>query len=483
MSIQLFIVLLYILVLFGISVYVKKRTASSSGLLFADRKMNTLLITANVTALAIGAASTVGVAESAFTNGIAAGWYNGAWGTGAIVMGIVAAGRYREMECTTVPELFERYYDKNGRAIAVICMVIVLLVIASLQYIAGGAILSSLLPQYFTFQSGMITSAVVFIFTTLIGGLWFSGISNILSVILIYTGCFAATIVSIGDLGGVDALIQQLPPGDHWFDPIGPLGLMTIVGWFAAMITQTLTAQGPVQIACSAKDAKTARNGFIFAGLLMFPIGFICAVLGMAARVQFPDLKATLALPQLLMSLDPVVSGITLAALWSADIGTASPILLGAGTLFSQDIYKRFINPDVSEEKYTLVNRLAILVLGLGTLWMAFNASGIVKTMLIGLSMTTAFTVVFLATLFFPGVCRKNTAFVTTLMSLFAIAVWMVAPQIHRIFIHPIYLEWVVCVITVLLIPLVDKERIKPMVMKPVEVTRTEEVSAGNTNM
>ncbi len=68
MSIQLFIVLLYILVLFGISVYVKKRTASSSGLLFADRKMNTLLITANVTALAIGAASTVGVAESAFTN-------------------------------------------------------------------------------------------------------------------------------------------------------------------------------------------------------------------------------------------------------------------------------------------------------------------------------------------------------------------------------------------------------------------------------
>lgn len=462
MSIQLGIVLLYICVLFAISVYVKKRTTNSSGLLFADRKMGTMLITANVTALAIGAASTVGVAESAFNNGLAAGWYNAAWGAGAIVMGIVAAGRYREMECTTIPELFERYYDKKGRAISVICMTTVLLVIASLQYIAGGAILSTLLPEYFTFEGGMITSAVVFIFTTLIGGLWFSGISNILSVILIYGGCIIATWMSVGDQGGMAMMISKLPPSNHWVDPIGPLGLLTIVGWFAAMITQTITAQGPVQIACSAKDGKTARNGFIFAGLLMVPIGFICAILGMAARVNFPDLKATLALPQLLMSLDPVVSGITLAALWSADIGTASPILLGAGTLFSQDIYKRFINPKVSEARYTLVNRLAILILGLGTLWLAFNASGIVKTMLIGLSMTTSFTVVFLATLFFPAICRHNTAFYTTLVSLVAIVAWMTVPATH-VFIHPIYLEWVVCVFTVLVMPLFDSRRIKSM--------------------
>ena len=32
------------------------------------------------------------------------------------------------------------------------------------------------------------------------------------------------------------------------------------------MVSQALTAQGTVQIACGAKDAKTARNGFIWGG-------------------------------------------------------------------------------------------------------------------------------------------------------------------------------------------------------------------------
>ena len=65
--------------------------------------------------MAVGAASTVGVAESATRIGLSAGWYNGAWSIGAIFMGLVAAGKYRTLECTTVPELFERCYDKKAR--------------------------------------------------------------------------------------------------------------------------------------------------------------------------------------------------------------------------------------------------------------------------------------------------------------------------------------------------------------------------------
>ena len=69
---------------------------------------------------------------------------------------MVAAARYREMNCTTVPELFERYYDKKSRIIAVFGLIVIQMVITSLQYLAGGAILSSLLPDIFSFQGGMI---------------------------------------------------------------------------------------------------------------------------------------------------------------------------------------------------------------------------------------------------------------------------------------------------------------------------------------
>ena len=96
MSIQLFIVCAYIALLFGISFWVKKRAdAGSTAFLLASRKLTTLLVAVNVTGLAVGAASTVGVAQRAFGVGLSAGWYNGAWSIGAIVMGLVAAGKLR----------------------------------------------------------------------------------------------------------------------------------------------------------------------------------------------------------------------------------------------------------------------------------------------------------------------------------------------------------------------------------------------------
>ncbi|WP_378953406.1 sodium:solute symporter family protein [Pelosinus sp. sgz500959] len=459
MSIQFWIIILYICVLFGISIYVKRRTESSSGFLFAGRKLSTTLVAANIAGTAIGAAATIGVAENAFQSGIAAGWYNVAWAAGAVLMAMVAAGKYREMNCTTIPELFERYYDRKGRAIAVIGMITIQLVITSLQYLAGGAILSSLLPEIFSFQGGMVTSAIVFIGTTILGGLWSSGLSNILSVSLIYIGVLISTVTIVNDQGGISAIAASLPPTVDWFGPVGGLGLATIIGWIVVMMTQAITAQGPVQVACAAIDAKTARKGFLWGALLMLPIGFLCAIMGVAARAAHPTMKATMALPQMIMGLDPVISGLTLAALWAADVSTACHILLGAGTLFSQDIYKRFINPTMSDKRYTLVNRYAVLGLGIGTLWLAFNAAGIVKTMLIGLSLTTAFTLVFLFTMFAPTLCRRNSAFYTTLAGMVALLVWQVFPGV-QIFAHPIYMEWIVCLITFFVVAIVDKEKI-----------------------
>lgn len=460
MSIQFLIVVLYIIMLFVISLYAKRKAAGGSvNFLFGGRKMNTLLVAANVTGLAVGAASTIGVAENAFTAGVSAGWYNAAWSAGALVMGILAAGKYREMNCTTIPELFERYYDKKGRVISVIGLITIQLVITSMQYLAGGAILSSLLPEVFSFTGGMITSAVVFIGITLIGGLWSSGLSNIVSVILIYVGVITGTIMTVNNQGGLGNIAASLPPGTDWFGPIGGLGLATIIGWFAVMITQSITAQGPVQIACGAVSAKASKHGFIWGAILIFPIGFLCALMGLAAKVAMPNVKATLAMPKIIMGLDPIISGTTLAALWAADVSTACTLLLGAGTLFSQDIYKRFINPAVSENKYVIINRTTILALGIITLWLAFNAVGILKTLLLGLSLTTAFTLVFLFTLFAPGLCRQSSAFYTTLAGILALLAWQFIPAV-RVFNQPIYLEWFVCLLTFFAVAIFDTRKI-----------------------
>jgi len=314
----------------------------------------------------------------------------------------------------------------------------------------------------------MIVSAVVFIGITLIGGLWASGLSNIVSMVLIYVGILAGTFMTVSQQGGIGSIAAKLPAGTDWFAPIGGIGLATVVGWFVVMSTQAITAQGPVQIACGAKDGKSARNGYLWGALIILPIGFLCALMGMAAKVAYPDIKATMALPKIIMSLDPILSGTTLAALWAADVSTACTLLLGAGTLFSQDIYKRFISPGITENKYVLVNRIAILAIGIITLWLAFNAVGILRTLLIGLSLTTAFTVVFLFTVFAPSLCRKSSAFYTTLVGMVALAAWQLVPEV-RVFAHPIYMEWVVCLGTFFLVAALDKETVSLEVIAPEE--------------
>ena len=462
MSIQLSIVILYILLLFGISLYVKRRAGQNpTEYLFAGRKFSAGLVAVSITGMAVGAASTVGVAESATKIGLSAGWYNGAWSIGAIIMGIVAAGRYRSLDCTTIPELFERCYDKKARVISVIGLSLIMICITSLQYVAGGSILHALMPDIFSLHGGMITSAIVFIGITAIGGLWSSGLSNVLSVAIIYAGIVYSMIRILLRDGGISGINAALPPSDFdWFSPFGGLSLAVLLGWIIVMTTQAITAQGPVQIACGAKNATAARKGFILGGLLIFPVGFLSAILGLAAKAQFPGLNPTMALPQIIMSLDPFSSGRTLAALWAADVSTACTILLGAGTLVAQDIYKRFFNPSISEKGYVRANRLIILIIGAGTLWLAFNAVGIVKVMLIGLSLTTAFTLVFLATMFCPSLCRKNTAFATTLVGIIGLFLWQLCPQI-RFLPHVIYFEWLICLITFFLVWLIDKRPIR----------------------
>ncbi|MBZ4654365.1 MAG: symporter [Peptococcaceae bacterium] len=461
MSIELAIVVLYILVLFAISTYARKLASKGSQhYILAGRNLTTPLVAVSIAGLAIGGASTIGVSESAYKVGLSAGWYNAAWAAGAVLLGLLLAKKYRDLNFTTIPELFERYYDTKGRVICVIGQIIIQLATTSLQYVAGGAILASLLPDVFTIKAGMITSAVVFIGMTVLGGFWSGSLANILNVTLIYLGVTVGTVLIVLKQGGIAAISSNLPANGPWFEPFKGVGLMGVISWFVVMTTMAQTHQAVVQIVCAGKDSQTSRNGFLWGAVLMIPIGFLCALMGIAARAAHPDISPTMALPQIIMSLNPYIAGLVLASLWAADVSTATGLLMGSGTLFAQDIWKRFIQPDISDAAYTRLTRITVLLLGLLTLWGAMSISGVIQTLLIALSLTTAYTIVIVCTLFFPGLCRKNSAFYTTLAGIIVLILWQLVPAV-RIFSHVIYLEWLVCVGTFLLVSFLDAQPIK----------------------
>ncbi|MCJ7753406.1 MAG: hypothetical protein MUP13_02455, partial [Thermoanaerobaculales bacterium] len=117
------IVTLYVVVLFAVTGWARRLTARGGGgivgYLLAGRGLPYWVAAALLTGLAVGGVSTIGTAEWAYSRGISAGWYNAAWAAGAIILALGTARRYRRLEITTLPELFERHYSTTARVLGV----------------------------------------------------------------------------------------------------------------------------------------------------------------------------------------------------------------------------------------------------------------------------------------------------------------------------------------------------------------------------
>jgi len=464
--IPLSIVIFYVVLLYLITWLTRRLSRGGMiAYLLAGRSLPFWVIAPLLTGLAIGGASTIGVAERAYSVGISAGWYNAAWAAGAFLVGLFAAHRYRLLNITTLPELFEKHYSVSGRVIGAVGQIVLQLVITSLQYVAGGAILSSLLPDVFTFQMGMLVTAVVFVGITLIGGFWAAGLTNIINVILIYAGVALGAVMAVTKVGGLGSIVSKLPAEHPGFE-LGAIGWGLVIAWFVVMCTTVFSVQSIVQISFAAKDSGAARKGFLLGALIIFPVGFISAVIGVAAAILHPGIIPTEALPRTVLSLSPFVAGIILAGLWAADVSTASALLVGSATLVVGDLIKRFVAPDLNEARERMVSRISVLVLSVFTYIMAVSISGILRTLLIGLTLTTAYTLITLMTIFWPGLCRRSHATWTLVMSMVALAAWLIFPQIQPVFQsislpHPIFFCWIVCLVTFLIVLVFDKRKIK----------------------
>jgi SSS family solute:Na+ symporter len=460
------IIVIYIVALFVASWWSNRLMARGGGgllgYLMAGRQLPGWVAAALLAGLAVGGASTVGVAEQAYKAGISAGWYNAAWAAGALIMGLGVARFYRRLELTTLPELFERCYSRTARVLGTLGQIAIQVVITSLQYVAGGAILSSLMPDVFSFRTGMMVTAVVFIGITLVGGFWAAGITNVVNVTVIYGGIVVGAVLTLARVGGVGGLARQLPAGHGGFDllAIGP-GL--IAGWFVVMITMAHSTQSVVQIGFATRSQADSRNAYLLGALLILPVGFLSALLGMAAAVLHPGVVATEALPRVVLDLPVLASGLVLAGLWAADVSTASALLVAGATLISTDLVKRFVAPNLSPRAESLCCRLAVVFLSAVTFLLALTVQGILKVLLVGLTLSTAYTLVVLMTIFWPAACRRSSATWTLAATMVALAAWLLAPPSWRFLPHPIYFTWMVSLLVFFAVPLFDHRPIQAL--------------------
>lgn len=464
MNIPLIIVILYVILLFAISIIVsRKQKKDSHDFLIYKGKNNTFIVAASISGLAIGGASTIGIAENAFTVGLSAGWYDTAWAIGAVVSSVLAVKYLRKSNYSTISGLVNDLYGQKTSFIMVIAMCIIQSGIIALQYKAGGSILASLLPDIFTVESGTFFSFLIFMLVAVIGGMGSVSLTNVLNLILIYAGVILAAILVLNGHGGWTAIqaLTVAEPDVPYLSLTAGMGFIGIISWIIVMLGNTNSVQGVVQIGLTGKDDRAARNGFLFGALLMIPVGFICAILGVAGKALLPNASASMALPMILMSVPPVLGGITLSGLWAADMGTGCSMIIGLSTTVSTDIVYKLQGHRIPEHKKILVNKAIVVVSSIITYLIATQMGAILDAMQKALSLAIGTSFIVIGGLLFPGFSSRKAGFWTIMTSIVSIAAWNMIPALAPVFKSIGLFMLVTCGAVFILISIVDGEKVK----------------------
>ncbi|MCI8341840.1 MAG: sodium:solute symporter family protein [Firmicutes bacterium] len=462
MNIPLIIVILYVVLLFAISFYVSyKQKRDGENFLIYKGKNNAFVVAASIAGLAIGGASTIGIAENAFSVGLSAGWYDTAWAIGAVVSSFLAVKYLRHSGYSTISGLVEDLYGKKTCFIMVISMCIIQSGIIALQYKAGGSILASLLPDIFTVKSGTFFSFVIFMLVAVIGGMGSVSLTNVLNLILIYIGVIVAALIVLNGHGGWEAInvLTAAEPDVPYLSFTAGMGWIGIVSWIIVMLGNTNSVQGVVQIGLTGKDDRAASLGFIVGAALMVPVGFICALLGVAGKALLPEANASVALPMILMSIPPVLGGITLSGLWAADMGTGCSMIIGLATTVSKDIVFKFV--DVDESKKMVVNKVIVVVSSIITYLIATQMGTILSAMQKALSLAIGTSFIVVGALIVPSFSSKKAGFWTILASIISIIAWSFVPALTGMFKSVGIFMVIVCGVVFIAISAADKDKVK----------------------
>ena len=295
-----------------------------------------------------------------------------------------------------------------------------------------------------------------------VGGMGSVSLSNIINISLIYFGIIVASIMVFFNQGGWDAAMQMASTSTDvpYLSFTDGMGIPAIIAWMVVMCGNTNSIQGVIQIGLTSKDDKSAVNGFRLGALMMIPIGFLCAMLGISSKALIPGVDATLALPMIILSLPPVIAGLTLSALWAADMSTACSMLIGCSTTVSQDIFFKTSMGQRYKDKAFAINKAIILIVGILTYILSSQLGSILNAMKVCLSMAIGTSIVVLGGLCLSKFAGKNAGFWTILVSVLSAGAWLFMPGIQNVFSDVGYLMLLTTGVTFIVVSLFDKNKV-----------------------
>ncbi|WP_408008992.1 sodium/proline symporter [Pseudalkalibacillus sp. A8] len=395
MTVSVIIIYLFLLLAIG----VKSSKKSSGGLtdfFLAGRGLGKWTVALSAVSSGRSGWLVLGVTGTAYASGLLAVWALAGFITVEVFMFFFVARRFRKYsestDSITIPDILEkRYQDKTNLLRVTSALIITFFMIAYVgsQVVAGGTAFSSSLGLSTT--GGMWFTAAILLAYTVLGGFHAVSKTDVLQAGFMFLSLVVLPIVAIIGLGGFGPILDVLNTQGPAYYGIFSFGFgvaMNVIGiGFGSPGNPHILVRY-----MSLKNIKEMRQAALIGSVWNVIMGWGAIMVGLAGRAYFPDISSLPGENQEAIFttlgnelLNPFFMGILLVAILAAIMSSAdSQLLVGSSSLI-RDVYDGLIGKgkDLDDKKLVLYSRIAIGVLMLLSVWLAFSAQEFVFWMVL----------------------------------------------------------------------------------------------------
>ena len=387
------------------------------------RNYSSWVIFATLAASFIGGGFSSGNAAKVFVFGIAN--IVALWGFSLkelLIAAFVAPRTGPFRDCISVGGIMRRQYGKTGQVITGLLGVLVCAGITGAQVGAMGTVFHTFVGT--SREWGIAIGCGIVIAYSTFGGMNAVVMTDILQFILLAVTMPMALWLGIRHVGGVEALVQAVPPGhlNLFNEHMTPITLASL--FLSFMLGETLVPPYVQRLLVSRTPRATAE-GSLYAGLFSIPFFAVTGLIGLVALAIRPDLNSNQALPFVVQTLLPVgIKGLVIAGVISIVMSSADSFLNAASVALIGDVINPLRKQELADHHGLWIAKITTLLVGLGAVLFAMKIENVLDILLFTYNFWAPVVLVPLVATLLGIKANRKTFLVGALCGVAALSIW-----------------------------------------------------------
>ncbi|MGQ0635609.1 MAG: sodium:solute symporter family transporter [Planctomycetaceae bacterium] len=373
----------YLLALFAISLYARRKVRSEEDFLVAGRSLPLFLSWGALMATWFGTSAIMGASRNAREEGLI-GTLLDPWSCAATLLlaGLFFARRLWRQKLFTIGDFYLNQYGPRAEFVACAIQVPIFCLWVAAQYVGLRDLQHDLfgVPHVWAV---LIAAGIVLLYT-LIGGMWSVTLTDALQIAVSIFGLVALGYATFSHLGGgsvVEGVRQVVAQTDSdrltLFPPPKLFAVLTWVGTLATGLFGNIPGQDLQQRIFASKDERVASLSCLLASALYLLFGLIPVALGLASSATHPhEIKGNAVLLHLAFDFlsTPLLIVFVLAVI-SIIVSVATSATIAPATILARNLLG---NVRLFEGRHLLLDRVCVVAITAVAVAITFTDEGII---------------------------------------------------------------------------------------------------------